>query len=514
MKPVLTPEEAGELDRATQARGIPAETLMERAGRATARAAVDLVGGCYGRRAVVVCGKGNNGGDGYVAARHLARWGMRVAVIALADPGALREPAAANARRLVSDTRIRPRAFDPMALQRLLSRADVAIDAIFGTGFVGVPEGGWAEAIDGLNDAEVPVVAVDIPSGVDGHTGAVHGEAVWADLTVTFGAAKTGVALLPGAERAGDVRVVDIGLPDDLVPRGTGLTEPADVAAVLPPRAVDAHKKDSGTLVVVAGSRTMTGAARLIARAAGRAGAGYVYVAVPASILPTVQAELTETVFVALPETPDGTVAAGALDVVLGHLEEAHALALGPGLSTQAETQGFVRELVRACPVPLVLDADGLNAFAGQVDALADREAEAVLTPHLGELARLMTDGATHAGAGAADRLGAARTLATRARAVALVKGTRTVIASPDGRARINPTGSPVLATAGTGDVLTGTIGGLLARGVAPFDAAWAGAYVHGLAGILAGRDLGEGTLAGDVAERIADAIAMVEAQA
>lgn len=510
MKPVLTPEEAGELDRASQARGIPAETLMERAGWATARAAADLVGGCYGRRAVVVCGKGNNGGDGYVAARHLARWGMRVGVVALADPGTLREPAAANARRLVAESGIRPSAFEPRALQRLLSRADVAIDAVFGTGFAGVPEGAWAEAIDGLNDADAPVVAVDIPSGVDGRTGAVHGEAVWADLTVTFGAAKTGVVLLPGAERAGDVRVVDIGFPDDLVPLATGLTEPADVAAALPPRAVDAHKKDSGTLVVVAGSRTMTGAARLIARAAGRAGAGYVYVAVPASILPAVQAELTETVFVALPETEDGTVAASALDVVLGHLEGAHALALGPGLSTQPETQGFVRELVRACPVPLVLDADGLNAFAGRADALADRKAEAVLTPHLGELARLLSDDAAHA----ADRLGAARALATRARAVALVKGTRTVIASPDGRTRINPTGSPVLATAGTGDVLTGTIGGLLARGLAPFDAAWAAAYAHGLAGILAGRELGEGVLAGDVAERVADAFAMVEAQA
>jgi len=259
--------------------------------------------------------------------------------------------------------------------------------------------------------------------------------------------------------------------------------------------------------VIVAGSRRMTGAVRLLAHAAGRVGAGYVVVAVPASILPVVQLALTETVFLPLAETEDGTVALAAHDAVLTALADADALAIGPGLSTNAETQAFVRGVLRESPVPVVLDADGLNAFAGDEDLLADRKTEVVLTPHLGELARL-TGG--HDG----DRLTAARALAARTNGVALVKGSRTAIAAPDGSARINPTGSPFLATAGTGDVLTGTIGGLVAAGLPPFDAAWAGAYVHGLAGILAGEDFGEGTLAGDVAERLPAAIDLVRAQA
>jgi NAD(P)H-hydrate epimerase len=509
MKPVLTPQEAVELDRATQARGVPAAVLMERAGWAVARSVADVSGGTYGRRVLVVCGKGNNGGDGLVAARHLSRWGVRVEAILLQDPTALREPSLGNHRRLIEETDVRVRTVPVPGLDARLSRADVVVDAIFGTGFVGAPEGAWAEAIESVNAAPRPVVAVDIPSGVDGATGEVAGAAVRADLTVTFGAAKAGVVLLPGAELAGDVRVVDIGFPEDLVPTALGLSEPADVLAVLPEREVDAHKKASGTLVVVAGSRTMPGAAGLIARAAGRAGAGYVFVATPASVLPLVQATSTETVGVALPETPEGTVATDALDAVLELAADAHAIAIGPGLTTDDRTQAFVRALVRASPAPVVLDADGLNAFAGRLDEVAERASEAVLTPHLGELGRLLGRRV-----GPADRLGAARELAARAGAVAIVKGTRTVVADPQGDARVNPTGTPALATAGTGDVLTGVIGGLLARGIDPFSASWAAAYVHGLAGVLAGRDLGTGVVAGDVAERLPEAFAAVEAQA
>ena len=506
MKPILTPSEAVELDRASQARGIAAADLMERAGRAVARAVVDVTGGTYGRRAVVVCGKGNNGGDGLVAARYLSAWGMRVAALLVDGGDQVREPAASNRRRLASETDVRIRRFDAAGAKRELDRADVTVDAIFGTGFRGTPEGQHAEAIAALNEASAPGVAVDIPSGVDGDSGGIAGEAVWAALTVTFGGAKTGAVLMPGAERAGDVRVVDIGFPEHLVPSTTGLTEPSDVADALPPRAADAHKKVSGTLLVVAGSRAMTGAARLIARAAERAGAGYVITAVPGSILPIVQAGLTEAVFLSLREMSDGTVAAAALDVVLERLEDAHALAIGPGLSTQGETQGFVRELVRVASVPIVVDADGLNAFAGQPELIADRKTDAVLTPHLGELARLL-------GEAGSDRLRDARDLAARTEAVALVKGTRTAIAEPGGRTRVNPTGSPALASAGTGDVLTGVIGALLARRLEPFDAAWAGAYVHGLAGVLAGGDLHDGTLAGDVAERLPEAIARTLAE-
>ncbi|MBI3647362.1 MAG: NAD(P)H-hydrate dehydratase [Actinobacteria bacterium] len=503
MKPVLSPEQAAALDRETQARGIPAELLMERAGRAVARAAVDLCGGAYGRRAVVVCGKGNNGGDGFVAARHLASEGMRVTVVTVERPDDLREPAASNFRRLgEQDVRLRP--FSDASLRRELARADVAVDAIFGTGFRGIPEDDWAAAIAGLNAAAAPVVAVDIPSGVNGASGAVEGEAVWASLTVTFGAAKTGATLLPGAELAGAVRVVDIGFPAELIGATAWLTEPSDVAAALPMRAADSHKRASGVLLVVAGSRGMTGAARLIASGAARIGTGLVIVAAPAGVLPVVQAELTEAVFLPLAETADGTVSPEAVEPLLERAASAHAIAIGPGLTTQEETAKFVREVVRRSPVPLVVDADGLNAFAGRAAELADRSVEAILTPHAGEFGRLSGVKARDLDA---DRLGHARALAATTRAVVLLKGSRTVIAAPAGEVRINPTGSPVLATAGSGDVLTGMIGGLLARGVGPLDAAAAGAYLHGLAGLLGAAELGEGTVAGDLVSRIPEAV-------
>jgi len=501
----MTPAEAAALDGLAEARGIGVADLMDRAGHAVARACVDVTGGTYGRRAVVVCGKGNNGGDGFVAARHLARWGMRVAVVVLEDPAALREPTATNHARL-TEVGVRAARFEPGGMERELGRADVAVDAIFGTGFRGVPEGAWAEAIGTLNGSTAPVVAVDIPSGVDGTSGLIAGDAVWADLTVTFGGAKTGAVLMPGAEAAGDLRVVDIGLPEGGGVPATGLTEPADVVELWPERAADAHKKASGTLVVVAGSGRMTGAVRLIARAAARIGAGYVIVAVPETILPVVQAGLTETVFLPLPATDAGSVALRATDPVLRALEGADAMALGPGLSREDETASFIRAVVRESPVPFVVDADGLNAFAGDAEAIADRKADAVLTPHLGELGRLAEANPDH--------LAAARALSVRTNAAALVKGSRTVIARPDGAARINPTGTATLATAGTGDVLTGTIGGLVARGLGSFAAGWAGAYVHGVAGILAGRELGDGAVAGDVAEHLPAALELILSQA
>jgi hydroxyethylthiazole kinase-like uncharacterized protein yjeF len=508
MKPVLTPEEAATLDRETQARGVAADVLMERAGRAVARAARELAGGVYGRRAVVVCGKGNNGGDGLVAARQLGRWGVRTTVVLLEDPAALREPAATNAGRLGEVPSVRVRTFHQGMLKRELARADVAVDAIFGTGFRGMPEDDWAAAISSLNGADAPIVSVDIPSGVNGATGVVEGEAVRARLTVTFGAAKLGAVLLPGAEHAGVMRVVDIGFPDELVSARAWITEPSDVAAWLPTRNTDTHKRASGVLVVVAGSRAMTGAARLIAMAAGRVGTGLVTVAAPEGAMPQIQAGLTEPTFLPLPETAEGTVAADAVAPLLERLGSADALAIGPGLTTNEDTVAFVRDTVRRSPAPLVLDADGLNAFTGDSAALQDRQAEAVLTPHVGEFARLTGVKARDLDA---DRPAHVRALAEHTGAVTLLKGSRTVIAEPGGRLFVNVTGSPTLATAGTGDVLTGMLGGLLARGATPSESAAAAAYLHGLAGLFAGRDLAEGALAGDVLERVPEALTRVE---
>lgn len=502
MKPILTPEEASALDRAAQERGIAAASLMERAGWSLARSAAALAGGRYGRRAAVVCGKGNNGGDGLVAARYLSSWGLGVSVVLLEDPAELREPAAANARRL-AETTASVEMFTSDGLARALSRADVVVDAVFGTGFRGVPEDEFAAAIAALAAADVPIIAADIPSGVNGLTGAVEGDAVRATATVCFGALKPGVVLYPGAGHAGLLEVADIGFPPDLVRSDLGLVEGADVAGVLPTREPDTHKRATGVVLVVGGSRAMTGAVCLAAEAAYRAGAGLVSVAVPEGILPVVEARLTETTFLPLPETDEGTVAEGAVDALKERLASAHAVALGPGMTTHPETAALIRRIVHEAPEPIVLDADGLNAFAGRAAELADRQGELVITPHAGEFARLAQASAAEV---ERDRVANVRALAGSIDAVVLLKGSRTLVGTPDGRVRVNPTGSSYLATAGTGDVLTGAIAGLIARGVDAADAATAGAYLHGLAGTLAGVERGEGATAGDVLARLTDA--------
>jgi NAD(P)H-hydrate epimerase len=504
MLPILTAAETRALDRETEARGTPVAVLMERAGLAVARAALGLAGGAYGRRAVVICGKGNNGGDGLVAARHLGRWGMAAEVFLL-DPS-LREPAATNLESL-ERAGIMVRPFAAGTLRRSLERADVAIDGIFGIGFRGAAEGAFAAAIELLGEAGAPVVAVDIPSGVEGDTGAVRGPVVHADVTVTFGAPKLGTILFPGAAATGVLEVADIGFPPDLLVAEVGLLDETDVRAVWPARPPDTHKRRSGVVLVVAGSRGMTGAPRLVAAGASRAGAGLVTVAAPQGALATIQASLDEATFLPLPEGPEGSASEAAWEALSPRLEGFDAVAVGPGLSTDGQTPALVRRLVRESPVPLVIDADAINAFAGRAGELAQRTAPAVLTPHAGEFARLF-DMPTEALE--EDRVGLVRKAAAETGCVVLLKGTRSVIASPDGEVRINTTGTSVLATGGTGDVLTGIVAALLARGVPPADAAAAGAYVHGAAGHLAGERTGEGTVAGDVARAVPEAVRRV----
>ena len=512
MQPVLTAAQTQALDRETEARGTPVAELMERAGEAVARAVLTLAGGGYGRRAVVLAGKGNNGGDGLVAARHLARSGMRVRVhILVEEPRSdLRQPALGNFLRL-AEAGVVWHSFSPERLERDLARADVAVDAIFGTGFRGQPEGSHAEAIEMLNAGGAAVVAVDIPSGVEGDTGAVRGPAVRAAVTVALGAPKAGDVLFPGAAHAGLLEVADIGFPEDLVSSDVLLVEPEDAAGLLPKRAPDDHKRRSGVVLVVAGSRRMSGAPRLVGRGAYRAGAGLVQVAVPEGILPVVQAGVVEATFLPLPQGTSGSPSAAAWEVLEERLEDAGAVALGPGLSTDDETPGLVRRLVAESPVPVVVDADALNAFAGRAGELSRRRADAVLTPHTGEFARLFGMRAEEV---LDDRVGFVRKAAAETGAVVLLKGTRTLVALPDGEVRVNPTGTPILATGGTGDVLTGMIATYLARGLPASDAATLAAYVHGTAGQVAGDLSGEGTVAWDVAEAIPVAIARVRESA
>lgn len=449
MIPIVTPTEMGAIDRAAPE---PVEVLVERAGAAVAREALDLLGGGYGRRAVVLAGKGNNGADGRSAARRLRRRGVRTTVVDAADaPG-----------------RLPP--------------ADLVVDAAYGTGFHGTYEA--PEPPPGAL-----VLAVDIPSGVDGLTGAAGGRVLAATRTVTFAALKPGLLLGEGLELAGEVRVADIGL--DASTASAHVVEGADVAAWIPRPRRDAHKWRTACWVV-AGSPGMTGAARLCAGGAQRAGAGYVRLSSP-GVGPDPMAP-TEVVSTALPE-------ADWAEDVLGDLDRFAAVAVGPGLGTAPATVDSVRRLVAGARLPVVVDGDGLTALAtgGPADPLRARSTPAVLTPHDGELARLAGP------PGGADRVGAVRELASSLGAVVLAKGSTTVVAEPGGAVLVTTSGDARLATAGTGDVLTGVIVALLAGGVAPLRAAAAGAHLHGRAGALACR---RGLVAGDLIDHLPAAFA------
>jgi hydroxyethylthiazole kinase-like uncharacterized protein yjeF len=496
--PILSPAQASALDEAAESRGTGVRTLMERAGYHVAIEAARLMGGTYGRRVVVVCGKGNNGGDGLVAARILRRWGAGLTVLLLASPDSYRGAALTKLRRLRwTDARILPA--EPARLERELSRCDAAIDAIFGTGLHGPVDGAPAMAIEALASQGRPVVSVDIPSGVDGVTGAVPGPAVRATVTVTFDVLKPGLVFHPGTAQAGRICVVGIGLPRDAVGGVANLVEAADAAALLRRRDPTAHKRSGGVVLVLAGSAPMPGAAVLASHAAYRAGAGLVVLAAIDSVIDVAQRSVSEAIHLPLPAAADGSIGESAWPLLEDRLGTVHAVAAGPGLGRGDETASLVRRLVREAEVPMILDADALNAFTDGRD-LRRRSAPAVLTPHAGEFARLTEMSSEEVDR---DRLGHACAAASAFDAVVLLKGPRTVVATPDGRAFVNPTGGPNLATGGTGDVLTGAVAAWAARGLDPPDAAVLGAYVHGLAGDMAAAELGEGTTAHDVADRL-----------
>ena len=478
MLPVLTPVEMAAADAAAIAAGVSEATLVERAGGAVARGARRLLGGPYGRRVVVVCGKGNNGADGRVAARLLTQWGVRVDLIWLFQD------------------------LDQSRLARALGRADLAIDAMFGTGFRGPMRGDAAAVVAALAEAGCPVLAVDIPSGVDGLTGAIDGPAVRAVATVCFAALKPGLLFEPGASAAGEVEVVDIGVAPHHIGPPLGVIEEADVAAWLHVRPPESHKWSVGGVYVVAGSAGMTGAARLTSRAALRAGAGIVVAGLPGpggpGVSPVIAAAARapgdEIITRSLPATADGALDESASKEVLDGLERFRCAVVGPGLGRAEPTVAAVRRLAGEAPVPVVLDADGLNAFDGEVTLLATRPAPTLLTPHDGEYSRLAGEPA------GTDRVAAVRRLAARSGCVVLLKGSRTVIADPDGQAAINTTGGPWLATAGTGDVLAGMLGAFVARGTPVFEAAASGAFLHGRSADVAGH---AGLVAGDLIDAL-----------
>jgi NAD(P)H-hydrate epimerase len=488
LDPLPDAEQMRQIDRwAVEQAGVPSLDLMERAGAGLARVLESVA---PDGPVAVACGKGNNGGDGLVAARLLRQAGREVAVLAAGDLSEASADAAANLQRLPGDA---PVAFADVSLDRFTA----AIDALLGTGFQGAPRGPVAEAIVALNAVEGPVVSADVPSGVQASTGEVEGDAVRAAHTATFHVAKPGLWIAPGKQHAGSVHVVDIGIPRGApAAAAVGLIRP-EVLDEVPRRGAESTKFASGHVLVVGGSRGLTGAPTMASQAAMRAGAGYVTACVPASLEVIFEVRLQEVMTRGLPDEEGSLTPAGA-DVVLEAAQRGGALALGPGLGRRDGAFELARDVARRAPVALVLDADGLNAHAGRLQDLRERRAPTVLTPHAGELARLLeVDGE----AVSRGRLAHVREAATRAQAVVVLKGDDTLVADPDGRVAVSPGGSPALATAGTGDVLTGVVAALLALALDPFVAASAAVWLHSRAGREAARTQGaaEGVIASDV---------------
>jgi ADP-dependent NAD(P)H-hydrate dehydratase / NAD(P)H-hydrate epimerase len=475
--------------------GVPSLDLMERASVGLARLTARLAR--PGLPIRVVVGAGNNGGDGLAAARLLREEGRIVDVLAAAPLERLRGDALANLERLPGEP---PQPFHPAGLDR----SGAVVDAMLGTGFTGEPREPISAAIDAINSQDAPVVACDIPSGVDASTGEVLTDAVRADATATFHGSKIGLHVAPGAIYAGEVEIVQIGIPRG----GPGPTVAGSISErvldLFPRRRRFGSKFDSGVVAVAGGSRELSGAPTLAALAAARAGAGYVRVGVPQSVQPAVAPRLLEQMAHGLPEA-DGTLTPDGVEPFLELAARAGAVVLGPGMGRSDSAHAFAREVAARFEASLLIDADGLNAHAGALETLRERPGPTVLTPHAGELGRLLGHDSQDVGA---HRLASAREAAERSGAVVLLKGDDTIVAAPGGPVAVNPGATPALATAGTGDVLSGLIGALLAKGLAPFEAAALGALAHARAGrAAAARHGADHVIARDVVDALPDGL-------
>lgn len=485
---ILDAETMREIDRAAMDEyGVNGLQLMENAGRGVADAVKrELAARAAGgeRRVVIATGKGNNGGDGYVAARHLKNSGCGVTVFSLAPVEDLKGDAALNARawlRMGGEVGNILSEGDVEGCASSFRHACVIVDAMFGIGLASPVKGAGAKVIELINGLDKKVVAIDVPSGIDAATGAVLGCAVRAGVTATMALPKIGLYTYPGREYAGRVEIVDIGLPAQLLTDGRirwNLLTREDVRGLLRPRARDTHKSACGHLLVVAGSPGKTGAAYMTAMGAMRTGAGLATIALPRGLNAAMEAKTIEVMTEPLPETADGALDEASFEAIQ-RIAKGKTVAVGPGLGNTEGVYRLMERMAKEMEEPLVIDADGLNAFVGRLELLRGSKSPRVLTPHPGEAARLLGARPSEI---QGDRIGAARALAAMSGAVVALKGASTVIADPEGDIYINPTGNPGLSTAGTGDVLAGMIGGLMAQGRPPVEAACVATYAHGLA--------------------------------
>jgi ADP-dependent NAD(P)H-hydrate dehydratase / NAD(P)H-hydrate epimerase len=497
---VVTAEQMQQLDqRAIENFGIPGIVLMENAGRGSAEFILQRYPLLHRSAVAIVAGKGNNGGDGFVIARYLVNHGIPLKVYLLADPKVLRGDAETNYHiflRMKGDVISIPSLTEYQKVRRDLEKVDLIIDGIFGTGLDAEVRGYYREVIEHLNRLQKPKIAIDIPSGLSANTGKPLGAALRATLTLTFGLPKVGLLIPPGTEYAGELKLVDISLPRRLIEGEriqTHLLEEGEIRRGLAlPRPRDSHKGDYGHLLVLAGSVGKTGAAAMACEAALRMGAGLVTLGIPKSLNPIMEVKLTEIMTEPLPETARQTLGLRAFNAIVRLCENKKAVVIGPGIGTFKETQTLVLKLLRTIDLPIVLDADGLTALAGSLKSLPSMKRPLILTPHPGEMGRLA--GLTSRQV-SEDRIGLSRSFSQSHRAYLVLKGYRTLIATPQGEVFINPTGNPGMASGGTGDVLTGMIGGLICQGIDPLLSLQMAVYLHGLAGDQVVLEKGERSL-------------------
>jgi NAD(P)H-hydrate epimerase len=500
MMKVATAEQMQELDRkAIEVYRIPGIVLMENAGRGAAEVITNTFPDLQKKRVAIVAGKGNNGGDGFVIGRYLLNKGIPIKVFLLTDPKSLRGDAETNYQifaRMKGEVISIPSSKDYQKVKKDLEKFDLLIDGIFGTGLDAEVRGYYREVIDHLNTLKKPIVAIDIPSGLAADTGKPLGTAIRASLTLTFGLPKVGHLISPGIDYVGDLKVIDIGIPKSLVDEEkiqTYLLEEDEIRKWLSiPRHLDTHKGDYGHLLVIAGSVGKTGAAAMACEAALRMGAGLVTLAIPKSLNAIMEMKLTEVMTEPLPETPKQTLSLRAFNPLLRLCEKKRAVIIGPGIGTFKETQSLVLKLIKTLDIPIILDADGLTALSTQPKTLPAANRSLILTPHPGEMARLINSTAKEV---QEDRIGVSRKFSQSAHVHLVLKGFRTLIATPKGEVFINPTGNPGMASGGTGDVLTGMIGGLICQGFDILTSLQISVYLHGLSGDKVAQEIGEKSL-------------------
>lgn len=504
---VVTSHTMQEIDKRTIAEfGISGLQLMENAGRCCAEEIVREFGHTATKRAAILAGKGNNGGDGYVIARHLSQQGWHVKVYILGERDQIGGDAALNLEQLppAMVTFIRQEGKFSTLQREEIGQADVIVDAILGTGLSSDVSGLYLEAVELINSAGRPVLALDIPSGIHGTTGRVLGHAVRADITVTFGLAKLGHVLYPGAEHTGRLIVTDIGIPPVLTEKAPGydFLNQERMRPLLRRRDRQSHKGDFGHCLFIAGSTGKTGAAALCANSAVRTGSGLVTLAVPESLHHILEIKTTEAMTVPLPDSVSGHLASSAFPAIVKLLPDKDALAIGPGIDRRPGTVALVHTLVESVELPMVIDADGLNALAEDITVLRrKRSATVILTPHPGEMARLLGTSIPDVDA---IRISVAQEFARNYGIYLVLKGARTIIAAPTGMAAINGSGNPGMSSGGMGDVLTGIITSLLGQGYNAWDACRLGVFMHGYAADLVAEEIGEiGLCASDVQNKL-----------